>query len=230
MGLDYTWLLATVRQRFDSDAALEAALPRPLSAEALRRKGDDRYLSAMTQRVFRAGMSHTLVDAKWPAFEACFGGFAPASMAALDAADIAGFMQERRIIRHRAKLESIVRNARFILDVRRETGAGFGAFIADWPVEDIVGLWRLLARRGARLGGRSAAGFLRLAGKNTFLTTSHVIVRLAAAGIIDREPSGLRELQVMQAAFNALRRESGRPLCQLSALLALSVGPDGEPM
>lgn len=69
MGLDYAWLHDTVRQRFDSDEAMEAFLPRPLDEEALRRKGDDRYLSAMMQRVFQAGMQHTMVDAKWPAFE-----------------------------------------------------------------------------------------------------------------------------------------------------------------
>lgn len=223
MSLGYAWLYATVRRRFDSDTALEAALPQPLSIEALRLKGDDRYLSAMTQRVFQAGMSHTVVDAKWPAFEECFGGFDPEAMAALNAADMERFMQERRIIRHRAKLESIPKNARFILDVRRENNTGFGALIADWPVSDIVGLWRLLARRGARLGGRSAPGFLRLAGKDTFLTTSHVIARLAASGIIDHEPSSARDLRTVQEAFNALRRESGRPLCQLSAMLALSI-------
>lgn len=225
MPLDYPWLYDTVRARFDSDAALEAFLPQALTPEALRRQGDDRYLSAMSQRVFQAGMQHTVVDAKWPAFETAFAGFAPEQMVLLGPGDIEGHMQNARIIRDRAKLRTIPQNARFILDIRQERGCSFGALIADWPGTDTIGLWRLLAQRGARLGGRSAAGFLRLAGKDTFLLTSDVVARLVAAGTITRAPTRQRDLQAVQEAFNALQQRSGRPLCQLSALLSLSIHP-----
>lgn len=225
MPLDYHWLHNTVRKRFESDAAMEAFLPRALSPEELRRKEDGRHLSAMTQRVFQAGMQHAMVDARWPAFEEVFGGFDPEAMARIGPEQIASFLQDTRIIRHRTKLESIARNARFILDIRKEEGRSFGAFLADWPTTDIVGLWRLLGRRGARLGGRSAAGFLRLAGKDTFLLTSDVVARLKAAGVVHGEPTSQRDLQRVQAAFNQLQQASGRPLCQLSALLSLSINP-----
>jgi len=225
MALDYHWLYDTVRARFESDAALEAFLPRTLTPEALKRQGDDRYLSAMARRVFHAGVQHTMVDAKWPEFEKAFQGFDPEAMAQLGPVQIEAHMQNDRIIRDRAKISSIPENARFILDIRRERGAGFGAFLADWPDTDTIGLWRLLAKRGARLGGRSAAGFLRLAGKDTFLLTSDVVARLKAAGVIDREPTSQRDLLAVQDAFNALRRDSGRPLCQLSSLMALSINP-----
>ncbi|MDX1467131.1 MAG: DNA-3-methyladenine glycosylase I, partial [Halomonas sp.] len=109
--------------------------------------------------------------------------------------------------------------------IRQEQGGSFGEFIADWPSTDIIGLWRLLARRGARLGGRSAAGFLRLGGKDTFLLTSDVVARLVAAGIIERPPTSQRDQQRVQDAFNALQQASGRPLCQLSAMLSLSIHP-----
>lgn len=225
MNLTYQWLHDTVRARFDSDEAMEAFLPKALAADELARKRDDRYLSAMTQRIFRAGMQHSVVDAKWPAFEEVFSRFAPEAMAMLSDTNIEAHMQDKRLIRHRAKLQTIPRNARFILDVGREHGGGFGAFVAAWPTADIIGLWRLLARRGARLGGWSGAGFLRLAGKDTFLLTSHVVARLTAAGIIQREPTSQHDLQTVQDAFNALQRDSGRPLCQLSAMLALSIHP-----
>ncbi|WP_269500219.1 DNA-3-methyladenine glycosylase I [Castellaniella sp. S9] len=225
MNLTYQWLHDTVRARFDSNAAMEAFLPQALPPEELRRKSDDRYLSAMTQRVFQAGIQHSVVDAKWPAFEAAFSGFDPTTMVALSDADIEQHMQNTTLIRHRAKMQTIAQNARFILDVRQEQSGSFGAFIADWPVTDIIGLWRLLATRGARLGGRSAAGFLRLVGKDTFLLTSDVVARLVAAGVVTREPSAQRDLQAVQEAFNALHAASGRPLCQLSALCALSIHP-----
>jgi len=223
--LTYPWLYATVRPRFASDTALEAALPQPRTPAQLRQLGDDRYLAAMTRRVFHAGVRHEMVDARWPAFEEVFGGFAPEAMAALGPDDLARQMQDARLIRDRAKLQTVARNARFILDVRQEQGGSFGAFIAGWPGEDIVGLWAVLARRGARLGGRSAAGFLRLVGKDTFLLTSDVVARLVAAGVVARAPGGLRDLAAVQQAFNALQQASGRPLCQLSAMLAWSINP-----
>ncbi|MDX1465625.1 MAG: DNA-3-methyladenine glycosylase I, partial [Halomonas sp.] len=162
MTLDYRWLHDRVRHRFDSEEALEAYLPRALTPDELKRLGDDRYLSAMSRRVFRAGMNHAVVDARWPAFEEAFWGFVPEKMVLLTPEQIEGHMQDERLIRHRTKLQTIPRNAQFILDIRQEQGGSFGEFIADWPSTDIIGLWRLLARRGARLGGRSAAGFLRL--------------------------------------------------------------------
>lgn len=224
MSLSYPWLHETVRKRFDSDAAMETFLPQPLSVAELEAKGDDRCLSAMTQRVFQAGMQHSMVDAKWPAFEDVFAGFEPKAMAALTPQDVERLMQDARIIRHRAKLETIPKNAAFVLDVAREHGR-FSAFIADWPASDIIGLWDVLARRGARLGGRSSAGFLRLVGKDTFLLTSHVVERLERAGVVQGTPHTQRNLQAAQAAFNALHEASGRPLSQLSAMLALSIHP-----
>ncbi len=59
MTLDYHWLYDTVRKRFESDEAMEAFLPKALAPEELKQKGDDRYLSAMSQRVFQAGMQHS---------------------------------------------------------------------------------------------------------------------------------------------------------------------------
>ncbi|MEQ6889383.1 DNA-3-methyladenine glycosylase I [Halomonas sp. CS7] len=225
MTLDYRWLHDRVRHRFESDEALEAYLPQALTPDELKRLGDDRYLSAMSRRVFRAGMNHAVVDARWPAFEEAFWGFVPEKMVLLTPEQIEGHMQDERLIRHRTKLQTIPRNAQFILDLLQEQGGSFGEFIADWPSTDIIGLWRLLARRGARLGGRSAAGFLRLVGKDTFLLTSDVVARLVAAGIIERPPTSQRDQQRVQDAFNALQQASGRPLCQLSAMLSLSIHP-----
>ena len=66
---DYAWLLEYALNRCGSRAALEARLPQPVDAATLAAVGDDRYLSLLTRRIFRAGLKHSLVDAKWPAFE-----------------------------------------------------------------------------------------------------------------------------------------------------------------
>lgn len=225
MPIDYRWLHDTVRKRFESDEAMEAFLPKALTPDELKQKGDDRYLSAMSRRVFQAGVKHSVVDARWPAFEEAFWGFVPEKMVLLSPEQIDVYMKNDRIIRDRTKLQTIPKNARFILDIRQEQGSSFGEFIANWPGADIIGLWRLLAKRGARLGGRSAAGFLRLVGKDTFLLTSDVIARLTAAGIIGHEPTSQRDIQIVQDTFNELQQSSERPLCQLSAMLSLSINP-----
>lgn len=74
---DYQWLHEYCLNRFGSAQALEAFLPQPLTAAQLRDIPDDRYLSTLALRVFRAGLKHSLVDAKWPAFEQVFFGFDP---------------------------------------------------------------------------------------------------------------------------------------------------------
>jgi len=96
--------------------------------------------------------------------------------------------------------------------------------IADWPEEDIIGLWTLLKKRGKQLGGNSSAYFLRMLGKDTFILTDDVVAALKAQGVIDRRPTALRDLKQVQEAFNELREQSGRPLCQISRLMAHSIG------
>lgn len=219
---DYKWLHEFCLNRFGSAKALEAMLPQPRSDAELRALSDDRYLSLISLRIFRAGLKHSLVDAKWPAFEEVFFGFDPEKVVLMGAERLENLMQEARLIRHLGKLKSVPRNAQFILDVRHEKGS-FGTLIADWPVTDIVGLWKYLAKHGNQLGGLSAPRFLRMVGKDTFVPTDDVVAALKAQGVIDKAPTSLKDLAAVQAAFNQWQAESGRPLCQLSVMLAHTV-------
>lgn len=219
---DYQWLHEYCLNRFGSAAALEARLPVPKSPDELRALGDDRYLSLLSLRVFRAGLKHSLVDARWPAFEEVFFAFDPHKVVLMGAEHLERLMHDERLIRHLAKLNSVPRNAQFVLEVAREHGS-FGAWLVDWPVSDIVGLWRQLGKRGSQLGGLSAPRFLRMAGKDTFIPTDDVVAALRAQGIVDKAPSSQRDLAAVQAAFNQWQAESGRPLCQLSTMLAHTV-------
>ena len=219
---DYKWLHEFCLNRFGSAKALEAMLPQPRSDAELRALSDDRYLSLISLRIFRAGLKHSLVDAKWPAFEEVFFGFDPEKVVLMGAERLENLMQDARLIRHLGKLKSVPRNAQFILDVRREKGS-FGTLIADWPVTDIVGLWKYLAKHGSQLGGLSAPRLLRMVGKDTFVPTDDMVAALKAQGVIDKAPTSLKDLAAVQAAFNQWQAESGRPLCQLSVMLAHTV-------
>lgn len=219
---DYQWLHEYCLNRFGSAQALEARLPVPKTAAELRQVADDRYLSLIALRVFRAGLKHSLVDAKWPAFEAAFFGFAPEKVVLMGAEHLERLMQNAQLIRHLGKLKSVPRNAQMVLDVAHEYGS-FGAMIADWPVTDSVGLWKYLAKHGTHLGGLSAPRLLRMMGKDSFIPADDVVAALKAQQVIDKAPTSQKDLAAVQAAFNQWHAQSGRPMCQLSVMLAHTV-------
>lgn len=219
---DFQWMLEYGINRFGSLKALEARLPQPATKAQLLAVPDDRYLSLIALRVFRAGLRHSVVDAKWANFEEVFWHFDPEKVVLMSAEHIERLMQDTRIIRHLDKLKSVPRNAQMLLDIRQEFGS-FGAFLAQWPEDDCVGLWRYLAKQGQQLGGLSAPRFLRMAGKDTFVLSDDVVAALVAQGIVTKRPTSQRDLALVQEAFNRWQAQSGRPLCQLSMLLAMTV-------
>ena len=219
---DYKWLNEYCLNRFGSAKVLEAHLPTPKTPKQLQAISADRYLSTLALRVFRAGLKHSLVDSKWPAFEEVFFRFDPEKVVLMGADHLERLMQDARIIRHLGKLKSVPRNAQLILDIEQEHGS-FGQFIAQWPVDNITGLWQYLAKHGNQMGGLSAPRFLRMVGKDTFIPSYDVVAALNAQDIVDRVPTSKRDQAIVQDAFNQWHAESGRPMCQLSAMLAFTV-------
>ncbi len=210
------------RERAGGMQALAQRLPIPKSAAELSAVGDDRYLSLMSLRIFRAGLKHSLVDAKWPAFEEVFFGFEPSRVVAMPDEDLEALLGDQRLIRHWGKLKSVQANAAALVQIARETG-GMGAYLAAWPRDDVVGLWDDLGKRFTQLGGNSGPYFLRMAGKDSFLLTDAVVKALnhwdAFAGV----PKSKADRRRVQQVFNAWHQATSRPLCQLSMILAASV-------
>ena len=213
-------ILAAAEARHGREG-LAARLVVPRTAAELKRIPDDRYLSQMSLRVFRAGLKHELVDRKWPAFEEVWHGFDPSRCATVWDEELETMLEDRRLIRHLGKLRAIRANAVAMLDLAREHGT-FGAWIADWPVSDIVGLWDALTKRFHQLGGSSAPVFLRMVGKDTFIPTDSVGRALVYWRAASGAPRTRVERSTVQQVFNAWASETGRPLCQLSQILALS--------
>jgi 3-methyladenine DNA glycosylase Tag len=99
----------------------------------------------------------------------------------------------------------------------------FGALIADWPVTDIVGLWTYLKKHGHQLGGLSAPRFLRMVGKDTFVPSYDVVAALNAQKIVDKAPTSLRDLAIVQKRSTSGMSSGGRPMSQISMMLAYTV-------
>ena len=207
-----------------SEAAIRARLPVPHSSEQLQSVSDAQYLSDISRRVFRAGMKHSLVDSKWPAFEEAFWQFNPQACRLIDDDRFEQLMQNSDLIRHWGKMKTIPINAQMVLDVAAEHGS-FGAFLAQWPCDDIVGLWGYLKKHGSHLGGDGGARFLRMVGKDTFTLTDDVVRVLVNEGIVTKKPTSQRDLKAAQQFFNQLHEQSGEDYATLSMVLAMSIGP-----
>jgi 3-methyladenine DNA glycosylase Tag len=202
---------------------VEALLPQSLSKTELERVPDDRILSDMARRVFRAGLKHSLVDSKWPEFEKAFYGFDPEKIALMSDEQLENLMQNDKLIRHWGKIKSVRINAMMVEEQAKKHGS-FAKFLADWPENDIIGLWAFLKKHGNQLGGNSGPYFLRMVGKDTFILTDDVVAGLKAQGIVEKKPTAKRDLQKVQDCFNQWQQESGRPLAQISRLLSYTVG------
>ncbi len=204
--------------------ALAALLPAAGDLKALRRMPDDRALAEMARRVFSAGFVWKVIEAKWPGFEAAFLGFDPARLNFEPDEFWERLTRDERIVRHAAKVMSVRANARFVLDIAAERG-GFGKFVADWPAENLVGLFEVLGKRGARLGGLTGQYFIRFLGKDGFMLNKDVIACLRDAGLdISENASSKRELRLVQDQFNTWAKESGLPLAHISRICAMSIG------
>jgi 3-methyladenine DNA glycosylase Tag len=214
-------ILEAARTRVGA-AALEARLPQPRSSGELKAVSDDRYLSQMSLRIFRAGLKHSLVDAKWPAFEEVFQGFELRGVRAMPDEALERLLADARLIRHWGKLKSVRDNAAAMIAVAEEHGS-FGAWLADWPGKDIVELWEALAKRFNQMGGNSGPTFLRMVGKDTFILTPSVTAALKHWGAVAAPPKNRKDRATVQSCFNSWAAETGRPLCQLSLILAASI-------
>ena len=215
-------IAATAAKRHGGEAAMKKLMPKPASAKALKAMSDDRYLSRMSFRVFATGLKHSMVEGKWPAFEEVFHGFDPRRVRAMSDEDLEALLNEPRIIRHLGKIRATHANAAAMCEIADEHGS-FGAWLAAWPGDDIVGLWDTIQKRFSHMGGISGPYFLRMVGKDTFIFSKDVVKALNKWDVVEGEPKGNKARAEMQDVFNGWAAETGRPLSELSRILALSV-------
>jgi len=214
--------------RKGGEAALEALIAEhaPKSAAELAATADDRWLAQMTRCVFQAGFAWKVIEAKWTGFETAFHGFSPPINAAMSDEEFDGHLKNAAIVRNAQKILSVRANAQFLVDLAAEHGSA-AAFFAAWPDSDFVGLLEVMKQRASRLSGETAMRFFRWMGKPSFITSRDVTAALIDAGVVDKPPTGKRDLAAVQGAFNTWSKETGRDLTSLSRVLALSTGPEG---
>jgi 3-methyladenine DNA glycosylase Tag len=202
--------------------AVEESLPKPRTTKELKKLSDAFCLSNMSRRIFQAGLNRKIIDNKWPAFEEVFFQFDIDAVRMMSDDALAALMDDARIVRHWGKIQSVRHNAQTIYEFNEEQD-GFVNTLAEWPSDNIVAYWDVLKKQFKQLGGASGPYFLRRVKKDTFLLTSDVTKALFRWGAIDETPKNKKQLHHVQNCINEWQKESSRPYCQISMILALSV-------
>jgi len=210
-------------ERKGGESRLEELVSQPLSREEIAAISNDRWLSAFSMKVFQCGISWQVVRNKWPGFEELFFGFKVEPLLMLSEEQWENKAKDTRIIRHLTKVMSIQDNAHMIHRASVDHGS-FGQMVAEWPTEDITGLWEYLKKHGKRLGGNTGPYALRQLGVDTFILSSDVESYLRNSGIIDSGRGTKRAMKAATEAFNQWQQESQRSLTEISQIIAYSCG------
>ena len=184
---------------------------------------DDRVLSIMTQCIFQAGIRWKVVDDKWPEFETVFNQFNPKKLELLSAENLEALAKDRRIIRSMQKIVTVPKNAQWINEIADEHGS-FTKFLDQWPTSNAIELFKLLKKRGARLGGNTGQRVLRQIGIDSFILSPDVLQALRQAGIgFYGSAASMKDLKLIQSAFNDWHKETQLPYTHISKILSYSV-------
>lgn len=133
-------------------------------------KDDVVLFEKLSLEAFQSGLSWRTILDKRDNFRRAFAGFDPARVAAFTPDDVERLVQDAGIVRHRAKIEATLTNARGVLRVIADDGS-FARFV--WRYEPVAGqgaeaakaLSKALKTRGfAFVGATTIEAFLQAAG------------------------------------------------------------------
>jgi len=216
-------LYARAIDRKGGEQALSSLISKPLNTDELCQITNDRVLSEMTKKVFQSGFVWSVVEKKWPSFEEVFWKFDIEKLILMPDEMLESKATDPAIIRNYKKVKTIRENAMMFKDISNEYGS-ISKWLAEWPNEDIIGLWAYLKKHGSRLGGNTGPYALRKLGKDTFILSKDVEAYFRAHKLIDGGLSSKRSLNTIQETFSQWQSESNLSLQELSQLVAYSTG------
>ena len=221
---DFEHFFQRAVKRKGSEAKLQSLLPPIQSLEQVSAQTDDRILSIMTRCIFQAGFRWKVVDSKWPEFETVFKQFNPKILELLSGEDLEALAKDTRIIRNMQKIMTVPKNAQWINEIAIAHGS-IAKFIGQWPTSNAIELFKLLKKKGSRLGGNTGQRVLRLAGIDSFILSPDVLQALRQADIgFYGEATSMKDMKLIQSAFINWHEETQLPYTHISKILSFSVG------
>jgi len=83
-------------------------------------KNDNQLFDILAFIIFTQRFSFKTVKKKWPDIQEAFDNFSVEKVAKYDAKKVQKLLNDKRIIRNKQKVESIVANARIAMDIRKK--------------------------------------------------------------------------------------------------------------
>ncbi|GAA1762860.1 DNA-3-methyladenine glycosylase I [Streptomonospora arabica] len=147
--------------------------------------GDDAMFERICLEGFQAGLSWLTVLRKRPALRESFAGFVPATVARYGEADVERLLGDARIIRSRAKIEAVIRNARAALDLP----AGLASLVWEHAPQDHRVPDRVTDVPASTPESAALAKALKRHGF-TFVGPTTAYATMQAAGVVDDHLGG----------------------------------------
>jgi len=210
--------------RKGGEVALSHLLSSPLSAVEIAALHEDLWLEEFTRKIFQSGFYWSVIEKKWPGFREVFWNFSVNKLMMMPPEMLEKISTDTRIVRNYTKVKTVPVNASMIRYATEDQEVPFSQFIADWPTNDIIGLWAWLKKHGARLGGNTGQYALRAMGKDTFILSRDVEAYLRAHNHIDGGIQTKRSLTAAQHFFNDMQQECGLSMQEISQTVSYSVG------
>jgi DNA-3-methyladenine glycosylase I len=120
------------------------------------------YLEALSRPVFQAGISWTVIDAKWDGIHQAFKEFDPVKVAAFGPSDVDRLMVDAAVVRSRPKIEAVIDNAQTLLELDVEH-RGFSRYLRAH--DDTAAVAADLQRQFRFIGPSGAYMFLYMVGE-----------------------------------------------------------------
>ena len=122
-------------------------------------KDENGYLESMSRIVFSTGLNWNVVNKKWPDIQKSFAHFSVEKVAKFNDLAIEELLKDEKMIRSSGKIKAIIKNAKTILDVKKEFGS-FRDYLTQTKKQGIDYLLKDLKKRFSYMGSSTSIMFL----------------------------------------------------------------------
>lgn len=130
------------------------------------RPRDRGYFENLTRVIFQGGLNWKVIDKKWSNFKEAFSSFSINSVASFREDDVERLMNNKGIVRNRAKITATIDNAKQFQIIIRKYGS-FQSYLNSLDKSNNYALVvKELTKRFSRLGPSSARIFLHSVGED----------------------------------------------------------------
>ena len=93
-------------------------IPKPMTPD-----NDHEYLEVLAKNIFRMGFNWIVVEERWPEIRKAFDEFRVEKVAGYTESDVMRLLDDKRMIRHRKKIEAIISNATLVRAISNQFGS-----------------------------------------------------------------------------------------------------------